>query len=107
MIQRMNATLLLLTAMSVLFMNTANAADIETLLMPGKVIQGHAKYESECSRCHARFKKSTQSQLCRDCHEKIDADLLAGEGFGTGHRGLDAIGQLSCGDAVVGGGGHE
>ena len=81
MIQRMNVTLLLLTAMSILFMTTAHTADIETLLMPGKVIEGHAKYESECSGCHVRFNKSTQSQLCRDCHEKIDADLLAGEGF--------------------------
>lgn len=77
----MNINLLLLTAVSLLFMNTVRAADIETLLMPGAVIQGHAKYESECSRCHARFSKGTQSQLCRDCHEKIDADLQAGVGF--------------------------
>jgi len=81
MIQRMNVNLIVLFSMSILLMNIASAADIETLLMPGKVIQGHAKYESECSRCHARFKKNTQSQLCRDCHEKIDADLLAGEGY--------------------------
>jgi len=81
MIQRMNFTLIVFATMGLFFMNITRAADIETLLMPGKVIEGHAEYESECSRCHARFKKSTQTQLCRDCHEEIDADLLAAEGF--------------------------
>jgi hypothetical protein len=92
MIQRMNIGIYLFAAMSLLFMNTTRAADIETLLMPGKVISGHAKYESECSLCHVRFKKGTQSELCRDCHEEIDADMRARRGYhglGSGIRESD------------------
>ena len=68
-------------AMSIFAMNVIHAADIETLLMPDKVIEGHAEYESECSRCHAHFSKRTQSDLCRDCHEDIDADIRNNRGY--------------------------
>ena len=30
----------------------AYAQSLETAIMPGEVIQGHATYESECKRCH-------------------------------------------------------
>jgi hypothetical protein len=68
-------------AMSIFSMDVIQAADIETLLMPGKVIEGHAEYESECSRCHAHFSKRKQSDLCRDCHEDIDADIRNNRGY--------------------------
>ena len=55
----------------------AVAASIETLLMPGKVSQAHAKYESECSLCHDRTDRSRQTALCADCHKDIAADLAA------------------------------
>ncbi len=71
------------------------AADIETLLMPGKVIQGHARFESECSKCHLRFRKGTQSRLCLDCHEAIAADVESGQGF---HGGLPDIATRACKD---------
>lgn len=93
MFQRMNANSILFSILSLLFMNVAHAANIETLLMPGKVIEGHAEYESECSRCHVRFKKSTQSRLCRDCHEGVDADVNAGEGF---HGRSPEIAKTAC-----------
>ena len=57
------------------------AVDIETLLMPGEVISGHAKFESDCSSCHTRFSKNTQTRLCLDCHEKVAADITARDGF--------------------------
>lgn len=79
--------------MSLLIVTTAHAAEIETLFMPGEVIAGHAKYESECSRCHARFEKKTQDRLCRDCHEDVDQDLLATTGF---HGRSPAVKNQPC-----------
>jgi cytochrome c2 len=38
----------------------ARAAGIETLLMPGKVIAGHAKFEQECAKCHDRANRDRQ-----------------------------------------------
>jgi len=60
---------------------TAYAGSIESLVMPGKVIEGHAKIETECNKCHARFSKQKQDTLCRSCHEKVDADIRAKTGF--------------------------
>lgn len=45
--------------------------------MPGEVIQGHAKYENECSKCHEVFDKSAQTRLCLDCHKDVAADVHA------------------------------
>ena len=59
----------------------ARAASIETLLMPGKVTQAHAKYESECSLCHDRANRERQAALCADCHKEVAADLAARTGF--------------------------
>ncbi|MGB5338996.1 MAG: cytochrome c3 family protein, partial [Gammaproteobacteria bacterium] len=74
-------------------MHKLYAADIETLFMPGELIQGHAKFESECSKCHVRFQKSTQSQLCRDCHDDVDADMQAKTGY---HGRNPAIADTTC-----------
>ena len=57
------------------------AAGLETLIMPGKLIEGHAKYEQECSNCHQLFNKQSQSTLCLDCHEEVDADVRSEQGF--------------------------
>jgi hypothetical protein len=54
---------------------------IETLVMPGPVIEGHVELEKECSNCHAFFSKETQRSLCLDCHEDIAADITATKGF--------------------------
>ncbi|TCV89513.1 cytochrome c3 family protein [Sulfurirhabdus autotrophica] len=63
--------LLLLTS----FAGVANAAQFEKALMPGAVIQGHAKYELDCNKCHKRFDKVAQAKLCVDCHKEIAADI--------------------------------
>ena len=44
--------------------STAAANTIERMVMPGPVIEGHAKYENECSRCHRLFSKTAQKGLC-------------------------------------------
>lgn len=53
----------------------------ETALMPGKVIEGHAKYEQECSKCHVRFDKAGQSRLCMECHKDVASDVRGKSGF--------------------------
>jgi len=86
---------MMVTATTVLMTTSglARALDIETLLMPGKVIEGHAKLESKCSQCHSRFSKSTQSQLCLGCHEDIEKDVSAKAGY---HGSLDDIATTAC-----------
>jgi len=92
---------------SLAFITTSNvfAQDIETLVMPGNVISGHADIESECTSCHKVFDKSGQSGLCMQCHDKIADDVRTSAGFHglypdareskctschTDHRGRDA-----------------
>ena len=77
-------------------------SEVERALMPGAVIQGHAKYEQECEQCHKRFDKGAQTQLCADCHKDVAADLKVKRGLHghqddvtcrrchTDHKGRDA-----------------
>ena len=71
----------------------AGAVSLETLVMPGPVIAGHAELESNCSDCHAAFSRDKQSALCLDCHEDVADDLQAGRGY---HGLVEAIGSESC-----------
>ena len=66
------------------------AQDFETVLMPGKVIGGHAEIEAECSSCHVMFDKTAQRQRCMDCHEEVAADIAAKTGF----HGLQAAANI-------------
>jgi hypothetical protein len=59
----------------------------ESLLMPGKVISGHAKLEAKCEECHVKFDKDAQNRLCKDCHKEVKADVLNKKGF---HGRLDS-----------------
>ncbi|MFV2059035.1 MAG: cytochrome C [Gammaproteobacteria bacterium] len=61
--------------------NTGFAADIETILMPGKVIDGHKKWEDTCSKCHKVFGELGQSKLCLACHDKIESDIKKKRGY--------------------------
>jgi len=58
----------------------AGATVFEKLVMPGKVIEAHKKYESKCKNCHESF-KSDQSLLCLDCHKKVAEDVNKKKGF--------------------------
>ncbi len=81
----------------------ARADSVNDLLLPGKVIEGHAKYESECSNCHKQFDKAAQPTLCKDCHKDIAKDVATARGLHghleddkpckechTEHKGRDA-----------------
>jgi hypothetical protein len=49
--------------------------------MPGQVIEGHAKWEEDCTKCHKRFDKAAQTQLCQDCHKEVREDVDGKRGF--------------------------
>jgi hypothetical protein len=59
----------------------ARADSFESVLMPGKVIEGHVKLESDCKSCHVRFNKAAQTQLCLDCHKDVARDVQAHGGY--------------------------
>jgi hypothetical protein len=56
-------------------------ANANKLLMPGDVIQGHAKLEENCENCHKKFDKAAQSALCADCHKDVGKDIAEKRGF--------------------------
>lgn len=71
----------------------AHAESVETAIMPGKVIAGHADLEGECKNCHVRFRKSAQTQLCLDCHKDVARDVAQR----IGHHGrIEKIADREC-----------
>ena len=80
----------------------AHAQGIETAIMPGQVIAGHAKLESNCKNCHVRFNRAAQTDLCLDCHKDVAKDFARRQGYHgrvpekecrschTEHKGRDA-----------------
>ena len=44
------------------------ADNVETALMPGQVIEGHAKWEEDCTKCHKRFDKDRKSTRLNSSH---------------------------------------
>jgi len=81
----MRLSLSFLILIGLLFSGTvfAGVSALEKLVMPGEVIQGHAKFESECAECHGEesFSQSDQSSFCLDCHEKVALDVKKKKGF--------------------------
>jgi len=61
--------------------STLSDAAVTDLLLPGEVIEGHAKWEMECDECHKSFDKGAQSGLCQDCHKEIRKDVDAKQGY--------------------------
>ncbi len=59
----------------------AVAQTIESVIRPGDVIQGHAKWEEECSKCHVRFDRAAQDRLCMDCHKEVGQDMRERSGY--------------------------
>ena len=64
-----------------IYSEAIHALDVEKLFMPGKLIAGHMKYETECKHCHVRLRDTTQKQLCMDCHKPIGVDVRKKTGF--------------------------
>jgi len=82
---RWHGALVILVIASLGMMRAAHADFhlLKSMVSPGDVIAGHAKFEQDCSLCHKRFSKSGQDQLCMACHahEDIAADVRLGRGF--------------------------
>lgn len=74
----------------------SSAATVETLVMPDELIEGHAEFESDCSSCHAKFKKVGQTNLCRACHEDVDEDIVKNTGFHGRNEQVQGTGCASC-----------
>jgi hypothetical protein len=83
----------LLLGVFLLASQAAHAASVETLLMPGKVSEAHAKYEDTCTSCHDRSLKRTQTALCLDCHKEIAADIAGARGY---HGRMTNAGHGEC-----------
>lgn len=59
----------------------AAAQSLESVVMPGAVIAGHAKWETDCQQCHVRFERNAQTQRCLDCHKPVAADVRDKTGY--------------------------
>ena len=59
----------------------AAAQSLESAVMPGPVIQGHAELEGACQNSHVRIDRAAQPKLCLDCHKPVAADVRAGTGY--------------------------
>ena len=57
------------------------AQSVESVLRPGDVVQGHAKWEEECGKCHVRFDRAAQDRLCMDCHKEVGRDVREHTGY--------------------------
>jgi len=76
--------LLLLAAcllLSLLPGRTAWGGVLERLLMPGPLAEAHARYEAKCGSCHDTAGKAPQRAACLDCHDKVQQDIEARQGF--------------------------
>ena len=73
----------------------AKSQTLESLVMPGPVIEGHAEVETECSACHAPFARDEQRALCIDCHEDIGADVDNLRGY---HGSSETVRDARCAD---------
>ncbi|KRT55248.1 Cytochrome c3 [endosymbiont of Ridgeia piscesae] len=56
---------------------------LDSLIMPGEVIQGHARFEQQCEQCHEKLKKAEQNSRCLACHDhqNIAEDIKNRKGF--------------------------
>ena len=80
----------------------AAAASLETLIMPGKVTNAHAKLEQDCSQCHDRADRGRQTALCLKCHKDVAADVSRHAGFHGRLQGIDTLQCKACHSEHVG-----
>lgn len=59
----------------------ATAQGLEKVLSPGPLIEGHAKHEDDCRKCHIPFNRALQNGLCLACHKETAVDVRQQKGF--------------------------
>lgn len=75
-------TILLISLILVSYAHGKEGVSVrQKLFMPGPVISGHIKYESQCETCHSSFDKQEMTSLCLDCHKDIALDRKMSRGF--------------------------
>jgi len=101
-VKRWLALLVLAFALAAGWAAAARAQSIESVLSPGKLIQGHLKWDDDCKACHVKFDRAAQDRLCMDCHKDVGQDVRAKAGYHgrmkpqacnechTDHKGRDA-----------------
>lgn len=57
----------------------------EKLVMPGPLVEGHAKLEKDCNSCHEPFSRQSQTRLCLACHKDVAADRQDQRGYHGRH----------------------
>jgi hypothetical protein len=67
--------------MALVLAPAVHAQGIESIMAPGKLMQGHAKYEDDCKQCHVKLDRKGQDGLCMDCHKPVGADVRGKTGF--------------------------
>jgi len=92
----MMSNVIRLLCLLLLLCTQAQADSFEKLIMPGDVIQGHAKYEEQCNKCHDTSNKKSQNTLCLDCHDKVAGDIKTKHGFHGLSKGLDSKQCKTC-----------
>jgi hypothetical protein len=70
----------------------SHAFTLRSLIMPGRVIEAHAKIEEQCDSCHESKDTEKQSELCFACHKEIRADRVSKSGF----HGLSTAAGKEC-----------
>jgi hypothetical protein len=79
--RRLLALAFALLALGVFAPAAALAQGIESIMAPGKLIQGHAKVEDDCNQCHVKFDRKAQDGLCMACHKDVGVDVRNKGGF--------------------------
>jgi hypothetical protein len=75
MIRRVLLLVTLAVSLALLILDARAQTIFERLVMPGELIQGHAKLEKDCGNCHVSFAKKSLSRRCLDCHKEIASDI--------------------------------
>ena len=68
----------------------------ESLVLPGPVIEGHAKVEADCGKCHDPGSRKSQPKLCLECHKDQAADIAGARGFHGRDRNAAASDCKHC-----------
>ncbi|HXI09689.1 MAG TPA: hypothetical protein VNK06_02695, partial [Thermodesulfobacteriota bacterium] len=68
--------LLILIALLVLCQNAFAKDGVDSLISPGDLAKGHAKYEgiTNCTQCH-KLGSGVPDSKCLDCHDKLAARI--------------------------------
>jgi hypothetical protein len=72
------------------------AFTLKSLIMPGRVITGHANIEDDCNSCHERTQPEEQRDLCFACHAEIGGDFTSGNGFHGRYPGVKNAECSTC-----------